>query len=87
MQKKKKKETLLYNSRALRMLLPRSISWTCSSISLLSNVQSDLVTVAITSVQVEINRITGWLPCTPLWANQSRPVCYTDPLSPSSVFM
>ena len=58
-----------------------------TAVSLLSDVQSDLLTVAITSVQVKINWITGWLPRTPRWAYQSRPVRYTDPLSPSSIFM
>lgn len=74
-----------HRGRSFLVLLAERVPLT--AISLKSNVQSELVTVAITSVQVRINWITGWLPCTPRWANQSRPVCYTDPLSPSSIFM
>lgn len=52
--------------------------------SLLPDVRSELLTVAITGAEVKINWITGWLPCTPVWVYQSG--C-TDPSSPSSIFM
>lgn len=50
-----------------------------TAISFLSNIQSDLVTVAITSVQVKINWITVWVLCTPLWAHQSQALLLHGP--------